>query len=301
MKFILVFIALLLIGISLIAQNDTTKVKVPVQPPPIQPTDSLMLDGDRLILKPISPDYKSLEKDFDIFSEEMKLTFELPKKKQKSILNSPYTKFAVPASLIGLGFAARNTRSLDEMKINFDENGNYSGKKTSVDDYLRYIPYAGIYGFDLVGIKAKHNFRDRTFVLATSFLIMDQTVNLMKNNIPTWRPDGSNQRSFPSSHTSVAFVGAHITFKEYKDSSILAASSGYVFAATTGALRVVNEKHSVADVAAGAGIGILSVEAGYLLLPVFHKIFGIKDSKKNLVITPTYNTESIGVGMAYTF
>lgn len=226
--------------------------------------------------------------------------FDLPVKKTY-VLNGDYTKLVAPLSIIMLGALTHSRKSFEELNPDFDMNGNPQGHKTHIDDYLRYAPYAGIYALDLLGVKAKHNFMDRTFVMLTSYLIMDKTVNIMKNNVPTWRPNGSDLRSFPSSHTSTAFVGAHIMFREYKDSSFWLSLTGYAMATTTGVLRMVNKCHSFSDVLTGAGIGILSVELGYLLLPVFQKIWRFKDSGKKLVLLPSFHAKGADLKLAYCF
>ena len=64
--------------------------------------------------------------------------------------------------------------------------------------------------------------------------------------------------SFPSGHTSNAFLGAHMAYKEFKDSSPILAYSGYAIAAFVAGSRLYNNRHWVADVVAGAGFGILS-------------------------------------------
>jgi len=219
--------------------------------------------------------------------------------KELPFVNTFKSKFLLPASLLMFGVVNRNRRTFDQMDVEPNKYGAYDQHVTSVDDYLRYVPYLSIYGFDLMGIKAKHTLRDRTFVLLTSYVLMDQAVDHLKDGMPTLRPNGASERSFPSSHTSTAFVGAHILFREYKDSSPWLASTGYIFAVTTGALRMVNRCHSFADVMAGAGIGILSVEAAYLLLPLFQKVVGRKDKK--LVIAPSVGLKNVGLGLAYTF
>ena len=81
-------------------------------------------------------------------------------------------------------------------------------------------------------------------------------VKTMKHTFKEERPDGSNQFSFPSGHTATAFTNAAVIFYEYKDANIWYASSGFLFAATTGFLRIANNKHYTSDVLAGAGIGI---------------------------------------------
>ncbi|GHV03569.1 phospholipid phosphatase [Bacteroidia bacterium] len=174
---------------------------------------------------------------------------------------------------------------------------NYNGK-TSVDNYIQYAPAVAVYGLDLAGVKAKHNFRDRTFVMASSYLLMAVTVNTLKYTVNVRRPDSSAENSFPSGHTATAFTGAHILFREYKDTSPWIGIAGYATATATGALRILNRRHWVSDVVVGAGTGILCAEAGYLLLPVFHRVVGIPNT---LVIAPMVGNNTYGAGLAYTF
>ncbi len=76
---------------------------------------------------------------------------------------------------------------------------------------------AAVYGLNLAGIKGKNNFRDRTMILATSYLIMGLTVESLKSITRVERPDGSSRNSFPSGHTATAFMGAEFLWQEYKD------------------------------------------------------------------------------------
>ncbi|MDR0845778.1 MAG: hypothetical protein LBN71_11210, partial [Tannerella sp.] len=64
---------------------------------------------------------------------------------------------------------------------------------------------------------------------------------------------------------------------------------------------VVNKAHWVSDVVTGAGIGILSAEIGYMMLPVWHSLFGIHEDGRQMMIAPSVNTRSLGVGMVYVF
>ena len=67
-------------------------------------------------------------------------------------------------------------------------------------------------------------------------------------------------------------------------------------------LRVYNDRHWWYDVAAGAGIGILSTHIAYWLLPVEKRILGW-DEEDDMVIVPTYQweTKSVGVSLSYRF
>jgi len=51
----------------------------------------------------------------------------------------------------------------------------------------------------------------------------------------------------------------------------------------------------------GAGIGLLSVELGYMMLPVWHSIFGIKDNGECFAAVPTFSANSVGLGFVYRF
>jgi membrane-associated phospholipid phosphatase len=81
----------------------------------------------------------------------------------------------------------------------------------------------------------------------------------VKKIIPEERPDSSDNRSFPSGHTSVSFAAAATLHKRYGWEVGLPA---HFVAAFVGVARVKADKHFVHDVVAGAAIG---EAAGWLL------------------------------------
>ena len=93
------------------------------------------------------------------------------------------------------------------------------------------------------------------FSLGGAFIV---TVGV-KRLIPERRPDGSDDRSFPSGHTSVSFAAAATLEKRYGWRVGLPA---HVVAAFVGVSRVAAKKHYVGDVLIGAAIGEAS---GWLL------------------------------------
>ncbi|MDR1779187.1 MAG: phosphatase PAP2 family protein [Tannerella sp.] len=212
------------------------------------------------------------------------------------------TKFVIPAICITYGLIAR----FNETPVRrFDK---YIGREVDehihrayrMDDYLQYTPAMAVYGIDfLPGVQAKHNFRDRTLVMATSYLATLALVQISKFQIDELRPNGRAHNSFPSGHTAVAFTGAHILFREYNEASPWISVAGYAVATATGAMRVVNKAHWLNDVVTGAGVGILSAEIGYLMLPVWHRLFGLDDS--SVLIMPSVSTQGAGAGMIYVF
>lgn len=80
-----------------------------------------------------------------------------------------------------------------------------------------------------------------------------------KETISKERPDGSDNRSFPSGHTSVSFAAAATLTNRYGWKVGLPA---HALAAFVGASRIEAEKHDVVDVLAGAAVGSLS---GFLI------------------------------------
>lgn len=99
----------------------------------------------------------------------------------------------------------------------------------------------------------------------TSYVVTSATAWGLKHVVSERRPDGTDHRSFPSGHATVAFTGAHILYKEYARKSPWIAVAGYGVATAVGIDRVARNRHHWQDVCAGAAIGVLGTEAGYWL------------------------------------
>ncbi|PZQ23655.1 MAG: phosphatase PAP2 family protein [Sphingopyxis macrogoltabida] len=74
----------------------------------------------------------------------------------------------------------------------------------------------------------------------------------LKEAFPSRRPDGSDDKSFPSGHTSTSFAAAATLHNRYGWEAGLPA---YVVASFVGLSRVEARKHRVGDVLVGAAIG----------------------------------------------
>lgn len=209
-------------------------------------------------------------------------------------------QFMIPAVFIGYGIATQFVAPLKELDRSLHRNlGQSIHHRITLDDYLQYAPAVNVYALDLLGVKAKHSFGDRTLLMASAYLLTATVVQTMKHAIGIKRPDGSNTKSFPSGHTATAFVGAHLLFKEYGNQNPWIGIGGYLAATTTGALRMVNKKHWFSDVVAGAGIGIMSVEIACLLLPKMHQLFGNNGKVKQLVVLPSIAKNQYGLSLSY--
>lgn len=89
------------------------------------------------------------------------------------------------------------------------------------------------------------------------------------------RPDGSNNHSFPSGHTSSAFATATVLERHFGWKVGIPA---YTFAAYVGAARMSANKHHLSDVMMGAALGIA---AGRVVT------IGIGDAKFGMGVAPT--------------
>ncbi len=139
------------------------------------------------------------------------------------------------------------------------------------DDYLQYAPVVTVLGLNAAGVKGKHKMGRALVSYAFSAVIMASVVNTVKYTAKVERPDGSSKNSYPSGHTANSFMNATFLHKEYGQyRSPLYSVGAYTAATATAVGRELNNRHWISDVLAGAGIGILSTELGYI---VADKIF----------------------------
>lgn len=225
------------------------------------------------------------------------------KNTKKENLKFKYKQLIIPTVLIGYGVIGIESDGLKFVNSGIKEEVNENiDEKFTIDDFTQYVPAASVYGLNAFGVKGKHNFKDRTIILGTSYLIMSASVLSLKSITKVERPDGSAFNSFPSGHTAIAFAGAEFLWQEYKDVSIWYGISGYVIATGTGIFRMYNDRHWLTDVVAGAGIGILSTKIAYWINPFIQKkIFNSRENNGTSIIAPFYNGKQFGVGFIKSF
>lgn len=217
-------------------------------------------------------------------------------------LKFSYKALIVPSVLIGYGVVGLESHSLKDLNLSTkNELGEHIDQQFTVDDVSQYVPFLSVYGLNAMGIKGKHDFGERTAILGTAYLIMGTTVNVLKKTARVERPDGSSNNSFPSGHTATAFMGAEFLYQEYKDVSVWYGVSGYLLAAGTGFFRMYNNRHWLTDVAAGAGIGILSTKIAYWVFPTVNRILFKNKKEKNAMLMPYYQDKNFGIGFSMVF
>ena len=88
--------------------------------------------------------------------------------------------------------------------------------------------------------------------LAAALIINQIAIELLKSLVPRQRPNGSS-RSFPSGHTSAAFLGAGFIARRY---GVVQSIPAFAIATFVGYNRIHCGAHWVSDVYAGALIGL---------------------------------------------
>jgi membrane-associated phospholipid phosphatase len=171
----------------------------------------------------------------------------------------------VPAALIGYGISVVDDHGwYSSYDARRDIQRNFPNFNNHLDDYLQWAPYLELGAVLAFGVESRNDRVNLALILAKSEAIMLGSVYLIKVSTGHLRPDGSDNRSFPSGHTAQAFLAASIVHTELRDKSPWYGVGAYTLATTVGAFRMLNNKHWEADVFAGAGVGILSAHLAYL-------------------------------------
>lgn len=221
-----------------------------------------------------------------------------------------------PAVFVAYGassFAIHPLRRFDRF-INANAQEHNFVPKPVTENYLQYAPVIVTYGVNLVGIHGKNTFMDRTLIYVLAQGMLNLSVFGLKNLTHRLRPNEANYYSFPSGHTANAFAGAEFMAQELGDQSWVYTFVGYAFATTTGIFRIYHTDHWFSDVVAGAGFGILSTKAAYLLYPLIRNGLSKKhkrtspmingkaeDKRSGFILMPSYGNGVAGLQFALVF
>ena len=94
-------------------------------------------------------------------------------------------------------------------------------------------------------------FKQLTLSMATTV----GAAEVLKSTVHSMRPDGSDNKSFPSGHTAVAFAAVRFMDKRYGEQMAPYTPWLYAAAGMTGVARVQADKHHWRDVLAGGALG----------------------------------------------
>lgn len=207
------------------------------------------------------------------------------------------TQLIAPGVLIGTGVAihAFAHESIDyavrDVAREWRRNSVSNASGDLVLRYMAAFPLVVDLGLGLTGLPQKHALQDRVIEAALASAMVGGTTLLMKKVVDSPRPDGSNDHSFPSGHSGLAFMGAELVRMEY---GWAWGAGAYAMAATVAFLRCYNDRHWLSDVLLGAGIGILGAHVGEWLLEPVKTLFNIETPVAELkaAVLPTVDPMS---------
>ena len=157
-----------------------------------------------------------------------------------------------------------------------------------MDDVLQYVPYASVLTLKACGVKSRDDWPQLLVATAGSWVVSAGVGYTLKHTIHEWRPDDSDNLSFPSGHSIFAFAGATVLHKEFGHLSPWISVAGYSVATLTAVDRVCKDRHHWYDACAGAAIGFLSIELTYY---VTDRLF----PRRNASITFTSNSIDVAL------
>ena len=225
----------------------------------------------------------------------------------QSISRKPWLKtdsgksILASAAFIGLGlYSYKDSGFMNRRDIKDAINRYLPNYENNIDDYTQYLPYVATFALDGFGVKSKHTTKRKISTTATALGLNLIVVQGLKYTIEEPRPDNSANNSFPSGHTTTAFMGAHIFHKEYGDRSPYYSIAAYTLASITGLFRQLNDRHWSSDVLVGAGLGISLTELAYA---INQSIYKDREINEIIIKDKTYNKEKpsfLGIKVGYT-
>jgi membrane-associated phospholipid phosphatase len=159
-----------------------------------------------------------------------------------------------------------------------------------MDDVLQYMPYASVFALKACGVESRDDWTKLAVTTAASWVASAGAAYVLKHSIKETRPDFTDQKSFPSGHSTIAFAGATMLHKEFGKISPWVSVAGYGVATFVAVDRVVKDRHHWYDVAAGAGIGFAATEVTWWLS---RKV--LKSKKDQVLIGFSGNTLDLAV------
>ena len=201
--------------------------------------------------------------------------------------------FVAPTLLVAAGLATFN-QATKQRQTDWHAQ-HLAGFHTRTDDFLAVAPNLACVVLSLSGVKGRHQPKDQFLIGTIANVLALGTSTGLKYALNVERPDGTSL-SFPSGHTTFAFVGASLLSKEYGGRSVWYSVAGYSVATSVGLLRMANNRHWLSDVLVGAGTGILATEVTYAIYPwLKRKIF----KRDKWVVMPVYNSQITGFAVIW--
>jgi len=168
-----------------------------------------------------------------------------------------FSKKNVLPLLIGSTATASVSAFDDDLKDHF---GKHEGKSSTIGTIGTVIGGPAVVIPTVTGLligghySSNQKFHVFTYNLAQATVINESLVQGLKIAVGRTRPDGSDNRSFPSGHAATSFMIATVVHRSYgRTAGII----GYSTATFISFSRIRENKHWASDLAAGATLGYI--------------------------------------------
>lgn len=214
--------------------------------------------------------------------------------------SAQWKTYVLPSVLLSYGVTSICNYRLHKFNSDFRKTfcGNGLSTRTRVDNYIQYAPGVAVLGLNAAGIRGKSDLKSLSVTCLLSNIFLTTIVTSSKKLTHQQRPDGSAYNSFPSGHTAAAFAGAELLYREYKGRSVWYGIGGYACAAATGYFRMYNNRHTLSDVIAGAGIGVISTKLAYFTSEKLKKVI-YKTRDRNKPVLPAIQCDMQELALAH--
>lgn len=144
--------------------------------------------------------------------------------------------------------------------------GKYRHFKQDFRDYSTAIlPLSTSWLLKAIGMESRSTTKRMLLSNTFAIIISSGIVKGTKLAVKEDRPDEHGNESFPSGHSSLAYVGATILHREFGHHSPWISIGGYATATASQILRIKHNRHWAHDTFVGAGIGVVSTNFAYFL------------------------------------
>lgn len=204
----------------------------------------------------------------------------------------PWIGMAAGAGIIGVSTIARQTyphNFATPTAVNKSDRGA---------DYLQYAPLAAPWILKAAGVRTRSGWGRMAVSQGFATAFMVGSVKALKESVHAVRPDGSDNRSFPSGHTAWAFMGATMMARELGGTSPWYAVGAYTVATGVAIERAIDRHHYPTDIVAGAGIGILSAQLGYWIGDMIFGDRQLELQASDLRLNSNFSFLSLQTGLA---
>ncbi len=207
-----------------------------------------------------------------------------------------------PAALAGLGLLIQaNPDFKQRLQSYLDWNQDW--KVPMYEDELRWAPYLVGGLLPAFGLYSQHKPLHTLPLALTSYFFADFCIHRLKIATTIQRPNEKLQHlfnSFPSQHTSMAFVAASLIHLEYGHYSPWISIGCYGVASYVGYTRIAQNYHWTSDVLVGAAIGTFCTHLVYFAYEALAD--GLTRSKQQrLNMLPSFDGQHASLSLSYQF